>query len=174
MKKIYKQRPGAVLIRNDKEAQIIGSFLDREFPDGQITPRAVVEKARNPKSPVHKYFEWDDKKAAEKLRLVQARTLIKSIVVEIEGGVESEAFHHVFVKENKQSEYVRTEDCLNTQELWKQVLHNALQEAKRWSERYRAYNQLGPIHNSITEVERTLNYGKDSRTKGSIKKEARS
>lgn len=49
--------------------------------DGSLTPSAVVEDARDPESPLHSEFVWDDKKAAEKQRLDAARRLIRSIKV---------------------------------------------------------------------------------------------
>lgn len=45
---------------------------------GKITPEQLVEAARSEGSPLHRYFEWDDKEAADKYRLMQARTLIRS------------------------------------------------------------------------------------------------
>lgn len=50
---------------------------------GQLTPELVVEEAQRPKSPLHQYFEWDDSAAAVKYRLEQARTLIRSVRVDI-------------------------------------------------------------------------------------------
>lgn len=54
-----------------------------ESGNGVITPDAVVSDAANPESPLHKYFEWDDTEAARKYRIEQARTLIRSVRVEI-------------------------------------------------------------------------------------------
>lgn len=51
--------------------------------DGRITPDNVVDAARNPKSPLHDQFEWDDSAAAHGFRLEQARRLIRSITVVI-------------------------------------------------------------------------------------------
>jgi hypothetical protein len=48
---------------------------------GRLTPLAVVEAARNKTHPLHKEFEWDDKKAAHRQRLDRARELISYIVV---------------------------------------------------------------------------------------------
>lgn len=50
---------------------------------GNLTPAAVVEDARSKKSPLHDQFEWDDGEAAHKYRLEQARTLIRSVRVEV-------------------------------------------------------------------------------------------
>jgi hypothetical protein len=50
---------------------------------GVLTPRDVVADARHKDSPLHGYFEWDDKKAAAKYRFVQARRLITSFTMPI-------------------------------------------------------------------------------------------
>lgn len=46
---------------------------------GRLTPAAVVEDAKDPASPLHACFQWDDEKAAQAHRLDQARALITSI-----------------------------------------------------------------------------------------------
>ena len=48
---------------------------------GRITPARVVEAARDPESPLHRYIDWDDTTAARKYRLVQARNLIRVVIV---------------------------------------------------------------------------------------------
>lgn len=48
---------------------------------GDLTPEAVVEAAKDPKSALHAAFEWDDSKAALQHRLTTAGLLIRSIVV---------------------------------------------------------------------------------------------
>ena len=40
----------------------------RHANGGVASPRAIVDAAREPRSPRHKAFEWDDSKAAEKYR----------------------------------------------------------------------------------------------------------
>jgi hypothetical protein len=48
---------------------------------GRLTPDAVVADARDPESPLHEQFEWNDEKAAGQHRLAQARALIRSVEV---------------------------------------------------------------------------------------------
>jgi hypothetical protein len=55
--------------------------IDREFErihevHGKITQEVVIEEARNPESPLHPYFEWDDSRAAQKYREAQALQLM--------------------------------------------------------------------------------------------------
>lgn len=44
---------------------------------GALSPQLVVETARDPTSPLHSLFEWDDQVAAEKFRIVQARIVLR-------------------------------------------------------------------------------------------------
>lgn len=46
---------------------------------GELTPQLVVDKARPKGAPLHDRFEWNDKEAGEKYRLVQAQQLIRSV-----------------------------------------------------------------------------------------------
>lgn len=46
---------------------------------GRITPEQVLEDAKDPESPIHDYFEWDNNAAANRFRLGQARALIRSV-----------------------------------------------------------------------------------------------
>ena len=47
----------------------------------EATPQDVLEKARDENTELHKCFEWDDTKAAEKYRVIQARTIMRMLVV---------------------------------------------------------------------------------------------
>lgn len=51
--------------------------------NGRLTARDVVTAARDPASPLHDCFEWDDSTAAEAWRTEQARSLIRSVVVNV-------------------------------------------------------------------------------------------
>lgn len=50
---------------------------------GRLTAEAVVSDATSKTSPLHRYFEWDDKKAGHQYRLEQARALIRRISVQV-------------------------------------------------------------------------------------------
>ena len=57
-------------------------MLNMAEGSGQITAAEVVDRARNKNSPLHDYFEWDDKKAGNACRIEQARVLIRTVKVE--------------------------------------------------------------------------------------------
>lgn len=52
-----------------------------DLNEGRLTPALVVNSARNPDSPLHRFFEWDDTKAAEAHRLNQGRSLIRKVYI---------------------------------------------------------------------------------------------
>ena len=66
---------------------------------GSLTPRLVVDAARDPGHPLHDRFEWDDAVAGEKYREHQARQLIRTVkVVEFSDDGDDQrvrAFHSV-------------------------------------------------------------------------------
>ncbi len=52
-----------------------------ERDDGRLLPEDVVLAAREPNSPLHRHFTWDDTEAARLRRLDEARALIRSVRV---------------------------------------------------------------------------------------------
>lgn len=79
-------------ILSKMDAEKVGKELEKL--NGDVTASAVVELAKNKKSEMHDYFEWDNEIAGQKYREKQARDLIRNIKV-------------TFVKEEKESEPVR-------------------------------------------------------------------
>jgi hypothetical protein len=71
---------------------------------GQLTPRLVLDTARDPEHPLHPRFDWNDKTAGEAWRLHQARRLISVVRVtyadnpSIKKGHELRAFYAVPVE----------------------------------------------------------------------------
>lgn len=58
---------------------------------GTVTPEQVVRFAKNPKTALHSYFEWDDKVAGEKYRLEQAEQYLRVVatVIQVPGSGET-------------------------------------------------------------------------------------
>lgn len=77
--KSYRARPNTDL--SDKQAVVLGREFDGILAEGvQLTPKVVVERASDTKSPLHRFFDWDDASAASKQRLDRARWLIGAVV----------------------------------------------------------------------------------------------
>ena len=78
----FKRRKGFQIKTNP---QVVGEYcyqLEQE-KGGKLTPKELVEAARDVDSPLHNEFEWNDTKAAQKYREWQARYIISSIELEI-------------------------------------------------------------------------------------------
>lgn len=95
---VYSFRPGARV--TGVSAADAGAELARLRQSGPLTPRVVVDEARDAANPLHPAFEWDDAKAADEHRLQQARGIIRAVYVKT---VSDEAPRPVFV-------HVTTED----------------------------------------------------------------
>ena len=122
MKKKFKARTGAPF--SVKDAQKIGEELDLIKSKTELNPNNIVERAKNPKSVLHNYFEWDSTKAAEQYRLQQARNIVNHIVevIVIRGeNVEQKAFFNVNTNEGT-NVYVTLTEAIKTPSYRKQLI----------------------------------------------------
>lgn len=75
---------------------------------GKLTPSQVVKAAEPEDAALHGAFEWDDSVASHEYRLIQARRLIRAIVVvSDETKLPESIFVHVPDLETKEGKYVR-------------------------------------------------------------------
>lgn len=78
-------------------ADVAGQELHRIAKErGHITSQVVVDEARPEDAPLHPAFEWDDEKAAERFRLVQASTLVRAVVV-VSSDASTTADHRAYM-----------------------------------------------------------------------------
>lgn len=149
----YKAKPNTAF--KDKDAAVIGRWLDEQFPDGDYTPEEIVELARSKSSPVHRYFEWDDSRAAFLYRLQQARRMIQC-VVEIIDGVTAPRSVSVRVDDEGDSRlvYRDTRRACAEPEVWAQVLDDALSSLAAWRRRYEVFKQIKELRPVISAVKK--------------------
>ena len=89
----YDFRPG---YRANVPAQVAGEELDRiRSEHGGLTAALVVDESRAEDAPLHPVFEWNDAEAAERHREHQARTMIRSLVVERPDSQPSPIYVHI-------------------------------------------------------------------------------
>jgi hypothetical protein len=127
------------IFHNNKDADpnVIGNELERirSGSGGRLTPPAVVEEARNRRNPLHRYFEWNDKTAAEAYRLDQARTLIR--IIQVEDTDSDKPPRRAFVSVNDDGKAYRgINEVLNSQTLQLAVLVAAERELRAFEARY--------------------------------------
>jgi hypothetical protein len=104
---------------------------------GHLVPAAVVDAARDAKSVLHKHFEWNDKIAAEKFRLDQARSLIRSIHVESADTESGVARAFLSIREKSGVSYRTIEDVLSSADLQQRIVAQAERDLISFETRYK-------------------------------------
>lgn len=128
---------------------------------GMITPRDVVNEARDPESKLHHLFDWNDRTAGEKYRLMQARILLNTVKVEYLGEQKQGYFNaSVEIGDEKVRGYFPLERVVSEEELYKDVLRQAVNELEYAQRKY----------NSITELRGVINLRKLKRVKRLVTK----
>lgn len=146
---------GAVL-----NAAAVGAHIEllRKEQKGELTPEDVLKDARNPNSPLHTFFEWDDGLAAEQHRLQQARGLIRAVVAiyvsEDRPAVRARAYVHV--PEPTVPHYRETTHALSQTKTRKMVLQRAWRELQGWRDRYKDLKEFSDLIAVIDEVDKHL------------------
>lgn len=157
---VYKAAPGAPFPK--KKATVIGRYLERvERKAGAVTPEEVVKEARDPDSPLHPYFEWDDTEAAKEYRLWQARSLINHLIVVIktpEGDIDTKGWHSVRITMGDESGrgYASMATVQDSYDLKEQVVAQAVKEIKYWQMRYGQYEELFELDQAITKATKRM------------------
>jgi len=140
------------------QAEIVEVFKEIRAT-GALTPERVRDHARNPKSPLHKYFEWNDQRASDQYRLWQARDLIASVRIRIKADPEDRpktirAFVRVVTKSGP--DYVETLDALSHADHRAQIVAQALAELRSFEQKYRDLSELAEIFTALAKVRTKL------------------
>lgn len=127
-----------------------------EENDGTLTPEAVVEAARAEESALHDKFDWEDSEAAHKWRLFQARNLLRVVVTYI-GSAEDQICTRVFVslttdRMNEGGGYREIKAVLSNKEYRDQLLADALEEMRRFEQKYSALKELAGVFSAIRKA----------------------
>lgn len=138
---------------------------------GCITAQAVINAARNPKSPIHDLFEWDDKIASEKYRLSEALFYIRGwkFVFARDNEVVNEALSDRFVNQRavhddggevrrvlpddgKTGEYITREEILARAEKRASFIIVKKRELRAWCASIPDIEELSELRNLILQA----------------------
>jgi len=122
-------------------------------PDGLLVPEEVVLAAREPESPLHDEFEWDDGVASHKYRLWEARKLIARVMIERPDRAGMPAYVSVSIDRIDRGGYRRTDLVMSDEGLREAMLKTAMQELRAFRARYSRFVELSKIFVAIAEVE---------------------
>ena len=146
----YTFRPGAKV--RGVSADVAGTVLQRMLRKGPLTAERVLSAARPQSHPLHPAFEWDDAVAAEEHRLGQARHLIRSVRVVMQGGDAEPIAVHVTHEKCGGSAYVATADLQNDAELREAAVEEAMRLLNGVARRYRYLNELTDVWSAIEKA----------------------
>ena len=109
--------------------------------DGVLTCEAVLEAARPKNSPLHNYFTWEDSRAAERYRLIEAGRLIATVKIEYRQKKDPQIIHTpAFIPTGTSSEgkrqYYPVEEVTKNDFLREKALADARREMESTRARY--------------------------------------
>ena len=112
----------------------------------ELTAEVLVREAEPVASPLHKYFEWNDTKAAHQYRLVQARKILQTIKftvisTPVGGGTPEKStvrVMHVITSERAPSgkSYQALPDIIKSKDKTEELLENCLKDLRAWRNKY--------------------------------------
>lgn len=112
---------------------------------GMLTPRTVLEDARNPESPLHHRFTWDNDEAAERWRLQEAARLLRVTFRTTVSGrpADLRAFWVVKGDEHSpESQYVPTPEVAVDPIAKRIMLQQMRRDWQRFRARYEVYTEF--------------------------------
>lgn len=137
-------RPVAGASYGIEAAQRIGAELEELGLTSEVTPAAIVAKAQDPGTELHRHFEWNDATAADKYRQHQARQIVNHLAIVIQApdgsAREVKAFHSVTFAatetEPHREAYVHIDIIRTTPDMGAQTLARAKRDLEAWRRRY--------------------------------------
>jgi len=148
----YKWRGGGF---GNASAQDVGEALEQlEVKPGDYhRTEEVMEVARDPDSPLHRCFEWDDSVAAELHRLNQCRQMLRSIACVIVKNEKPEKRPiYIHVTDEDGPRYVNADRVASDERLKKSAVEEALTALGGWRRRFEFIDDLSPIFEAIDEI----------------------
>ena len=128
---------GSSLFKAD--AQKVGEEIDAIGEE--VTPRQIVDKATDSNTELHKCFEWDDVKAADKYRLQQARNIMCCLVVhrdeKCQFNQEVRAFHHT-----ESGSYKTIQHIYQRPDEYARLLQSAYADLEAFKRKYKNLQEL--------------------------------
>ena len=142
------QWKGASRIKADanEAAKIMNGLAERNA----LTAEMLVEVSRPETALLHHEFEWDDTKAANEYRKVQARNIINALVVVPDEKIPAtEPVRAYFQIETKGNRYTQLTTIMSNPTQKEMLLKKALSELNAFSHKYSTLHELADVMQSI-------------------------
>lgn len=143
-----------------------------EAHDGLLAPAIVVDAARDPFSPLHDEFEWDDDAAAEGYRLAQAGALIRRVRLHVikqnpktkkVTATMTRQFQSRPSQRSRDRGYETVQDIMADEEKRAELIEQVVHELRAYRKRYAELFELAEIWAAIDATERSSESSDDDR-----------
>lgn len=112
----------------------------------QITPKAILDFARDENSELHKCFEWDNDSAAEKYRTIQAGNVIRMLYIVPKNA---DAPPVRVLSRTSDTVYQPTRTFVKNQNEYEDLLKRALSELDSFRLKYKTLSELEQVFEQI-------------------------
>ena len=121
--------------------------------DGMVSPRALVDAARDPESAWHDSFVWDQELAAEQYLVMRARELLR-FIVRVEPVTQVYERVMVSLRNDRTADagYRDLRSVLNDDDLRAALLSTALRELNSLRRRYAHLKELAGVFAALDGV----------------------
>ena len=127
-----------------------------ETHGGKVSPRDVIEFARDPETALHSRFDWDDTTAAEKWRVAQARRVLRVYVTvtipDRSDPVRVRAFVALPSDRGEEGGYRPIVSVLNDDDQRAELLAMAKSELEAFRRKYATLDELASVHLAIDNI----------------------
>jgi len=143
-----------------KEAGLVRKTLEQIRRTGPLTRNRVLDHARDQKSPLHRYFNWNDASEAEKRRLEVAGRLINAVEMIVRYTPQAKpkrikAYVSISTP-NKGRESVPMFQAMSQAQYRQQILQQAFNELAAFQRRYANYQELSQVFDAAEKAKRKL------------------
>lgn len=115
------------------------------------TPAQILELARDSSTELHKCFEWNDSKAAEKYRLIQAACVARNLVIVRDDEPDDSAQIRLLHVTTKGEGYKPITIIRENQDEYQRLLDNARSYLKAFQQKYHTLAELDVVMDAIDD-----------------------
>lgn len=123
-----------------KEIQNIGE---------NVTAEQIVDMAKDENTESHKCFEWDDTIAGHKYRVIQAREVVRNLVIEEQPVTKQEPVRVRVMFTSKNGGYKPTKLIVEQKDEYEALLERAKAELRAFKQKYSMLKELEEIFKLI-------------------------
>lgn len=156
MDMVFKFKAGSHL---KGDAQPVGErLMELRKQCGALSAQIVLEDARPEGSVLHRFFEWDDAKAAEQFRLAQARHVVSCVVVQRteDHGEVTPVRAFVKIRDESIDSYEPIHSVMSDASLRAKVLRQCKSEIFTMREKLRAFEDFADVLGALETVDQAV------------------